>query len=125
MATVTALATYRKPQAITHYAYYGDLYGTAAPLNGSGYLFGVEGERKAMLGSYKDADLVLLGRCDLADAKRAEEDAAGGSPPWCVGERSESGAHRAQRRRHGVRACRRGGLAGRIEPGGLHGRLAE
>jgi hypothetical protein len=78
MATVTDIATYHEPQAITHYAYYGDVYGTAELLNGSSYLFRVEGERKATLVSYKDPELVLLGRCDLADAKRADEDAAGG-----------------------------------------------
>src|SRR4030095_4445638 len=68
MATITDISTYRKPQAITHYAYYGDTYGTAELLNGSGYLFRAEGERKATLVSYKDAELVLLGRCDLAYA---------------------------------------------------------
>jgi hypothetical protein len=78
MATVTDISTYRKSQALTHYAYYGDVYGTAELLNGSGYLFRAEGEHKATLVSYKDADLVLLGRCDLADAPRADDDAAGG-----------------------------------------------
>ena len=78
MATVTNIATYRKPQGITHYAYLGETYGTAELLNGSGYLFRSEGERKATLVSYKDPELVLLGRCDLADAQRAAEEAAGG-----------------------------------------------
>ena len=78
MATVTDLSTYRKPQGISHYAYYSDVYGTAELLNGSGYLFRAEGERKATLVSYKDPELMLLGRCDLANAKRAEEDTAGG-----------------------------------------------
>jgi hypothetical protein len=78
MATVTELSTYRKPQGITHYAYYGELYGTAELLNGTGYLFRAEGARKATLVSYKDGALVLLGRVDIADAKRAEEEAAGG-----------------------------------------------
>ena len=78
MATVTNIATYRKPQSVTHYAYYGELYGTAELLNGSGYLFRKDGERKATLVSYKDPELTLLGRCDLANAKRAEEDTAGG-----------------------------------------------
>jgi hypothetical protein len=76
--TVTDLTTYRKPQRITHYAYLGAVYGTAELLNGSGYLFRAEGERKATLVSYKDPELVLLGRCDVADAQRADEDAAGG-----------------------------------------------
>jgi hypothetical protein len=56
----------------------GDVYGTAELLNGSGYLFRAEGERKATLISYKDPELVLLGRCDLANAQRATDDAAGG-----------------------------------------------
>ena len=78
MATVTDITTYRKPQRISHYAHYGALYGTAELLNGSGYLFRAEGERKATLVSYKDPELMLLGRCDLADAQRAEDDAGGG-----------------------------------------------
>ena len=78
MASVIDIRTYRKPQAITHYAYYGELYGTAELLNGSGYLFRHEGERKAKLVSYKDPELTLLGRCSLADAQRADDDAAGG-----------------------------------------------
>jgi hypothetical protein len=78
MATVHDLSTYRKPQNITRYAYYGELYGTAELLNGSGYLFRQDGKRKAALVSYKDSKLTLLGRCDLADAQRAADDAAGG-----------------------------------------------
>ena len=78
MGTITDLLTYRKPQSIAHYATYGDVHGTAELLNGSGYLFRAEGERKAALVSYKDPELVLLGRCDLADAQRAADDAAGG-----------------------------------------------
>ena len=78
MGTITDLLTYRKPQGISHYAYYGEVYGTAELLNGSGYLFRVEGERKATLVSYKDPELTLLGRCDLADAQRAADEAAGG-----------------------------------------------
>ena len=78
MATVHDLSTYRKSQGITHYAYLDDVYGTAELLNGSGYLFRAEGERQATLVSYKDANLTLLGRCDLADAQRADDEAAGG-----------------------------------------------
>jgi hypothetical protein len=77
MATVTDLTTYRKSN-VTHYATYGDRYGTAELLNGSGYLFREEGQRKATLVSYKDPELTLLGRCDLANAQRAADDAAGG-----------------------------------------------
>ena len=78
MATVTNIATYRKPQGITHYAYYGDLYGTAELLNGTGYLFREDSQRKATVVRYKDPELVLLGRCDLADAQRPLPQPAGG-----------------------------------------------
>src|SRR5262245_12418350 len=54
VATPAGNNSLRKPQRISHYAYYGDLYGTAELLNGSGYLFRAEGERKATLISYKD-----------------------------------------------------------------------
>ena len=77
-ATVTDLSTYRKPQGLTHYAYYGDREGTAELVNGTSYLFREAGQRKATLVSYKDPALVLLGRCDLADAQRAADEAAGG-----------------------------------------------
>jgi hypothetical protein len=57
---------------VTHYAYLGDLYGTAELVNGSGYLFRAEGERRATLVSYKNPELMLLGlvvesemQCDL------------------------------------------------------------
>ena len=56
---------------IKHYASYliagAEVYGTAELVNGSGYLFRKEGEVKATLVSYKDADLLLYGRCDLVD----------------------------------------------------------
>jgi hypothetical protein len=77
-ATIHDIRIARKSQGITHYAYYGELYGTAELLNGSGYLFRQDGERKATLVSYKDPKLVLLGRCDLADTQRAADEAAGG-----------------------------------------------
>jgi hypothetical protein len=78
MAIVTPFPTPRKPQGITHYAYYGELYGTAELLNGSGYLFRAEGERTATVVSYRDPYLTLLGRVDLADAQRAADEQAGG-----------------------------------------------
>jgi hypothetical protein len=52
MAIVTPFPKPRKPHSIRHYAYLGDVYGTAELLNGSGYLFRAEGERKAILVSY-------------------------------------------------------------------------
>ena len=63
---------------VTHYAWWGDLYGTAELLCGSGYLFRAEGERKAALVSYKDPELCLLGRCDLADMQHDIDLAVGG-----------------------------------------------
>ena len=78
MAIVTPFPPARKASPIRHYAYLADVYGTAELLNGSGYLFRAEGERKATLVSYKDPELVLLGRCDLADPQRAADGAAGG-----------------------------------------------
>ena len=62
MATVP-----RTRSPIQHYAYYGDLYGTAELLNGSGYLFREDGQRHATVVSYKDPELVLLGLVDMAD----------------------------------------------------------
>jgi hypothetical protein len=73
MATVP-----RSTQKITHYAYYGDSYGTAQLLNGSGYLFRAEGERTARLVSYKDVDLTLLGLCAVADGQHEVDQLVGG-----------------------------------------------
>ena len=67
MTTIPAPAPARN--TVTHYAYLGDTYGTAELLNGSGYLFRAEGERQATLVSYKDPQLLLLGRVDVADAQ--------------------------------------------------------
>jgi hypothetical protein len=78
MATVTDLSTYRKPQGVTHYAYYGDLYGTAELLCGTGYLFRAEGERQATLVSYKDPELLLLGLVELTDMQHDIDVAVGG-----------------------------------------------
>jgi hypothetical protein len=63
---------------VTHYAYWGDTYGTAELLCGSGYLFRLEGERKATLVSYKDADLMLLGLVDLSQVQADSDLALGG-----------------------------------------------
>ena len=73
MATVPRTST-----PIQHYAYYGDTYGTAELVNGSGYLFRAEGERQATLVSYKDADLLLLGLVDVAEAQHDVDMLVGG-----------------------------------------------
>ena len=78
MATVHDLTTARKSQGITHYAYLGDLYGTAELLTGSGYLFRAEGVRQATLVSYKDPELMLLGLVDLSDMQHDIDLAVGG-----------------------------------------------
>jgi len=64
MATVP-----RTPTLIQHYAYLGDIYGTAQLVTGSGYLFRAEGKRQAVLVSYKDPELLLLGLVDVADGQ--------------------------------------------------------
>ena len=73
------MATVARSTPIVHYAYYGDLYGTAELLNGSGYLFRAEGERTATLVSYKDPDLLLLGLVDVADAQHDVDMLVGGA----------------------------------------------
>lgn len=63
--------------AIVHYASLIvkgiDVIGRAELVNGSGYLFRAEGERKATLVSYNDPHLLLYGRCDLADTQLAAD----------------------------------------------------
>jgi hypothetical protein len=54
---------------IQHYAYYGDTYGTAELVTGSGYLFRQDGQRRATLVSYKDPELLLLGLVAVADGQ--------------------------------------------------------
>ena len=70
MQTVHQTTTRRN---VTHYAYYGDVYGTAELLSGSGYLFRAEGERTATLVSYKDPELMLLGLVEVADEQLADD----------------------------------------------------
>jgi hypothetical protein len=78
MATVTDLTTYRKPQGVTHYAYYGELYGTAELLCGSGYLFREDGQRQAVVVGYKDPELVLLGQVELSEMQHELDTLLGG-----------------------------------------------
>jgi len=76
------MATATVPRAshnVTHYAYLGDTYGTAELLNGSGYLFRAEGERKATLVSYKCPELMLLGLVDVADLQHEIDELVGGA----------------------------------------------
>jgi hypothetical protein len=73
MATVPRTLT-----PVQHYAYYGDLYGTATLVNGSGYLFREEGQRQATLVSYKDPELLLLGLVELSEMQHDIDLAVGG-----------------------------------------------
>jgi hypothetical protein len=67
---------------ITHYASLmvgaDEVHGTAELLNGSGYLFRKDGERKAVLVSYKDPALMLYGLVDVADAQHDVDMLVGG-----------------------------------------------
>jgi hypothetical protein len=75
MAIVTYLTSLDKAP-IRHYAQYTDQAAIATLVPG-GYMLRLEdGTRK--LAAHNDPQLILLGRCDIADAKRAEEEAAGG-----------------------------------------------
>jgi hypothetical protein len=81
-----------KPQGFPHpghYASLGEMYGTDERLNGSGCFFRAKGERKATLVSSKDPTLLLPGRCDLADAQRAADEAASGFPALARGSGKE------------------------------------
>jgi hypothetical protein len=68
----------RTTTPVQHYAYYGDLYGTAELLKGSGYLFREEGARQATLVSYKDPALLLLGLVDLSEMQHDVDMLVGG-----------------------------------------------
>ena len=65
-----------------HYASYlvngSDVYGTAELLNGSGYLFRQDGQRQAVLVSYKDINLMLYGLVDVADGQHEVDMLVGG-----------------------------------------------
>jgi hypothetical protein len=73
MQTVPRITT-----PVQHYAYYGDLYGTAELVCGSGYLFKQNDARQAMLVSWKDPELMLLGLVDLSEMQHDIDLAVGG-----------------------------------------------
>ena len=66
-----------------------ETYGTAELLNGSGWLFRKDGERTAMVVSYKDINLMLYGRGDLADAQYLDDEVAGGAVAIACSRRQE------------------------------------
>jgi hypothetical protein len=55
-----------------------EVYGTAALVNGTGYAFRKDGERRATLVSYRDPNLMLFGVCALADAQYLDDELQGG-----------------------------------------------
>jgi len=65
-----------------HYASYlvnnEEIYGTAEFLNGSGYLFRKDGERRATLVSYRDVNLLVFGLVDVADGQYIADELRGG-----------------------------------------------
>jgi hypothetical protein len=66
-----------RPTKIQHFAIYPiageDAYGIATLINGSGYFFVPEGQRKGILIDYRNSDLQLMGRCDLVAAADAAD----------------------------------------------------
>ena len=89
MATIHDLTAYRKVP-LRYYATYGDLCGIATRVAG-GYTFRPDTTQRTRLVSTTDPALVLLGRCDLADASRAADEAAGGLAARICG--TETGCH--------------------------------
>ena len=77
MATIHDITAYRKAAPLRYHATYGDLCGIATRVIG-GYLFHLDTTQATRVVSISDPALVLLGRCDLADASRAADEAAGG-----------------------------------------------
>jgi hypothetical protein len=73
---------------IIHYASYErnneEVYGTAELVNGSGYLFRADGERKATLVSYTDPALFLFGLVALATEQYLEDEIRGGPVGVCL-----------------------------------------
>jgi hypothetical protein len=69
---------------VTHFAYFGDLYGTAELVNGSGYLFREEGARQVTLVSSKDPALLLLGLVELSEMQADIDLAVGGAAMICT-----------------------------------------
>jgi hypothetical protein len=70
-----------KVARIAHYASLDiggvEAYGVATLVAG-GYTFRPDDGRDVRLVSYKDANLMLYGRCDLADAQYLDDELAGG-----------------------------------------------
>jgi hypothetical protein len=78
--------------SVTHYASYEingeEIHGTATLVCGSGYLFRRDNERKAVLVSYRDVNLMLYGLVDVATSQYLDDEMRGGAA-WIA-------THRAQ-----------------------------
>src|ERR1044072_2935889 len=76
-----AMKNIARTAPIRHYASYViggvEVEGIATLVCGSGYLFQKTDAHQAVLVSYKDQNLLLYGRCDLADAQYALDQAHG------------------------------------------------
>jgi len=77
MATIHDITASRQAAAPRYYALYHDQCGIATRVAG-GYTFRPDATQTTRLISATDPALVLLGWCDLADAARAADEAAGG-----------------------------------------------
>ena len=77
------MTTVPRTTKIVHYAYFGDDYGTAELVCGSGYLFRKEGERTATLVSYTHPELMLLGHVPTADQQWSTDQGRGGLVHTC------------------------------------------
>ena len=106
MATIHDLTAHRKVP-LRYYATYGDLCGIATQAAG-GYTFRPDTTQATRVVSISDPALVLLGRCDLADASRAADEAAGGLAARICGH--DTGRHEGAPTHHhhpqtGARPC--------------------
>jgi hypothetical protein len=81
MATVHEIPA-RRNTPVTRYALLTvgtmEIEGTAQLVNGTGYLFRKDGERRAILVAWNDPNLLLFGLVEAVAAQRAADDAAGG-----------------------------------------------
>ena len=84
MATVTDISTYRKPQSVTHYAYLRRPVWHRRTAQRLRLSLPPRGERKATLVSYKDPELVLLGRATWPTPSGPLTTRRVGWRPWCV-----------------------------------------
>ena len=77
---------------IAHFASYlvgnKEVFGTAILIPG-GYAFRPDDSRAVRLVSYKDVNLMLFGRCDLATAQYLDDEIRGGAAAICTSRQME------------------------------------